>query len=213
MQAKRRGRGGEPDLELEAGVLTAARRALPVDRGTMTTMSLAVTRAVRAVLLAVTLAPLTACGEDRPQPPNLVLVVADTLRADYLGFYGFDGDVSPVLDRLAAESIVFENCFSQAPWTKPSAASLLTSLYPGTHGLVDHGGESGDDSAERRTSVLPESMSSTNVRTSSVPPPRRLPAMSRTPPGSEISRTVYWSCTVSAFSVSVTVCVPLPVTV
>ena len=107
------------------------------------------------MLFVATLAPLAACGEGRPEPPNLILVVADTLRADYLGFYGFDGDVSPILDRLAAESVVFENCFSQAPWTKPSAASLLTSLYPGTHGLTDH--EGGYGSEEPRTSVLPDS--------------------------------------------------------
>jgi arylsulfatase A-like enzyme len=83
--------------------------------------------------------------------------MADALRADYLGAYGFQGEVSPNLDRLAVESILFENCFSQAPWTKPSIASLFTGLYPLAHGLTDHLGKfwSGD-SPELRTGVLAE---------------------------------------------------------
>ncbi len=72
--------------------------------------------------------------------PSILFILVDTLRADYLGSYGFDGDISPNLDRLAAESIRFENCSSQAPWTKPSVASLFTSLYPGVHGVTNHEG-------------------------------------------------------------------------
>lgn len=90
-------------------------------------------------------------------PPSIVLVLIDTLRADYLGAYGFEGDISPALDRLAEESIVFENAISQAPWTKPAVASLFTSLYPEQHGVIAHdgryGGREGDGT---RASMLPQ---------------------------------------------------------
>jgi len=76
-------------------------------------------------------------------PPSMVFVLVDTLRADYVGAYGFEGDVSPHLDRVARESIVFDNAFSQAPWTKPSIASLFTSLYPEQHGVIAHLGRYG----------------------------------------------------------------------
>ena len=88
-----------------------------------------------------------ACGPPEPAGPSLVLVVVDTLRADYLGCYGFEGDVSPNLDRLAKEGVTYERCFSQAPWTKPSVATLLTSLHPRTHGVLTHHGWFGERNA------------------------------------------------------------------
>jgi len=69
-------------------------------------------------------------------PPSIILIVVDTLRADYLGCYGFDGDISPGIDELAAESVLFERCSSQAPWTTPSLASMMTSLLPQAHGVA-----------------------------------------------------------------------------
>lgn len=71
--------------------------------------------------------------------PSLVLILVDTLRPDFLGAYGFAGPISPNLDRLAAESLLFENCFANAPWTKPSIATLFTSLPPAVHGVTDMG--------------------------------------------------------------------------
>jgi arylsulfatase len=86
---------------------------------------------------------VSGCGElDRraEEPPatqpNLVLIVADTLRQDYLGAYGFAGDVSLAIDRFAKGSVLFENGISPAPWTKPSVTSIFTSLPPEAHGLV-----------------------------------------------------------------------------
>jgi len=89
--------------------------------------------------------------------PSIVFILVDTLRADYLGSYGFEGDISPGLDRLASESLRFENAFSQAPWTKPSIATLFTSLYPEVHGLTNHEGLFwGKGRPDMRTGVLPE---------------------------------------------------------
>lgn len=68
--------------------------------------------------------------------PNIVLVSLDTLRADHLGVYGYARPTSPAIDRLAAESHVFDWAISQAPYTLPSHMSLLTSLYPSVHGVL-----------------------------------------------------------------------------
>jgi hypothetical protein len=66
-------------------------------------------------------------GSERP---NLLLVSFDTLRADYLGAYGFPLDTSPNIDALGARGAVFEAVIVQAPWTLPSHFSLFTGLYP-----------------------------------------------------------------------------------
>ena len=42
-------------------------------------------------------------------------MLVDTLRADYLGSYGFEGNTSPYLDSLANESVRFMRCISQRP--------------------------------------------------------------------------------------------------
>lgn len=120
------------------------------------------TSAVRGLLLAAILLPgLTACSEpEAPQrPPNIIFILVDTLRADYLGTYGFDGEISPTIDALAAQSVVFDNCLSQAPWTKPSVASIMTSTYPRVHQLTNHNGMFWSDAVEDdglQTGVLPE---------------------------------------------------------
>jgi len=73
--------------------------------------------------------------ETKSKPkPNVLLILVDTLRADKLGCYGSKLDATPSIDALASEGVRFENAYSHAPWTLPSTASLLTSLYPPEHG-------------------------------------------------------------------------------
>jgi len=90
--------------------------------------------------------------------PNVILLLVDTLRADHLGAYGFVGDISPGIDRLANESVLFENCYANAPWTPPSVATLFTSLYPQVHGLNRFADHKFRDpvSGSLRASVLPD---------------------------------------------------------
>lgn len=74
------------------------------------------------------------------RPPHVVLYVIDTLRADRLGFMGYaKRPTSPFLDQLAKESVVFEQAHSVAPWTLPSATSLLTSTFPCEHQVLAAG--------------------------------------------------------------------------
>jgi arylsulfatase A-like enzyme len=91
-------------------------------------------RVVMAALIAV-LAVACSVG---PTPPNVVLIVIDTLRADHLGSYGYPLDTSPNFDRLASESLKFNYAISPAPWTSPSMASLFTGYYPTAHGVTQH---------------------------------------------------------------------------
>ena len=71
---------------------------------------------------------------------NLILVTIDTLRADHLPAYGYRGVETPNLDRLARESVLFENVSAAVPLTLPAHSSILTGTYPTTHGVRDNGG-------------------------------------------------------------------------
>jgi arylsulfatase A-like enzyme len=68
--------------------------------------------------------------------PNIILINIDTLRADHLECYGYERITAPNITKLAKEGVLFRNAISQADWTIPSVASLLTSLYPSQH-MVD----------------------------------------------------------------------------
>jgi arylsulfatase A-like enzyme len=68
--------------------------------------------------------------------PNVVLLMIDTLRADRLGVYGNAGAKTPAIDALAADGVRGAHTFAQASWTRPSVATILTGLYPSSHGAV-----------------------------------------------------------------------------
>ncbi len=65
--------------------------------------------------------------------PNVLFILIDTLRADHLQSYGYDKQTSPTLDGMAQEGLRFDQAYAQATWTRPSVASLMTSLYPASH--------------------------------------------------------------------------------
>jgi len=67
--------------------------------------------------------------------PVLVIVV-DTLRADHLPAYGYEGGATPHLDAFAADAIRFDQAFANASWTRPSFASILTGRYPSSHSVM-----------------------------------------------------------------------------
>lgn len=92
-------------------------------------------RASALVCALLVWAGLAACDRDTPDPTrNVVLVIADTLRADKLSVQGGPPGATPHLDALAAASVRFARANAHAPWTLPSIASLLTSLHPLEHG-------------------------------------------------------------------------------
>lgn len=72
-------------------------------------------------------------------PPNVVLIVVDTLRADHLSHYGYTRPTSASLDAFRAESTLYSRAYSTAPWTGPSTISIHTGLSPLRHGANAHG--------------------------------------------------------------------------
>jgi arylsulfatase A-like enzyme len=79
----------------------------------------------------------TVVGDDVPPPRGVILIIADTLRRDHLQPYGYERPTAPVITRLAGEGALFRDAIAQGTWTKVSASSILTSLYPTTHGIRD----------------------------------------------------------------------------
>ncbi len=72
--------------------------------------------------------------------PNLLLITLDSARADHMGFLGAKGALTPNLDRLAAECIVFDHTYAQAPATVVSHSSILSGTYPQSTGMTEIGG-------------------------------------------------------------------------
>ena len=68
--------------------------------------------------------------------PNLLFIVADTVRADHVGAYGYHRNTTPWLDSFASNATLFENAISASSYTLPSHATLFTGLYPETHGAI-----------------------------------------------------------------------------
>ena len=64
------------------------------------------------------------------QHPNIVLITLDTTRADRMGFLGSERGLTPNLDALAREGVVFPRAYAQVPLTTPSHAVILTGTYP-----------------------------------------------------------------------------------
>ncbi len=89
------------------------------------------------VLMA--LAMSSGCGLGGPDQLNVVLVTFDTTRADYIGCYGDDQAVTPNLDALAAEGVLFARNLTPVPITMPSHASIMTGRFPNAHGVRDNG--------------------------------------------------------------------------
>ena len=78
-------------------------------------------------------------GPDRPAPDgagNVLFLVVDTLRADHLPSYGYASGTTPNLDAFAGDAIRFDQAFSNASWTRPSFASILSGRLPGNHGVM-----------------------------------------------------------------------------
>ena len=68
-------------------------------------------------------------------PPNLLFIYTDQQRPDSLAAYGNDLIQMPNLNRLAEESVVFDQAYVTQPVCQPSRASILTGLYPHTAGV------------------------------------------------------------------------------
>lgn len=81
---------------------------------------------------------LSGCSKSRTRSrPNVVVLLIDALRPDYLNFHGYPMETAPFLAKVAAESVVFMRAFATSTCTAPSISSLFTSLYPHQHGVLE----------------------------------------------------------------------------
>ena len=71
--------------------------------------------------------------------PNVLLVTLDTTRADRMGFLGSPRGLTPALDAMARDAVVFTRAYAQAPITTVSHATILTGTFPPFHHVNDFG--------------------------------------------------------------------------
>ncbi len=89
--------------------------------------------------LLVVLIAMPAVSARAAAKPNIVLITLGSTRADRMGFLGSEAKITPNLDGLARQSMVFEQAFSQAPLTVVSHATILSGTYPQTHRVSEFG--------------------------------------------------------------------------
>ncbi|MDA7633203.1 sulfatase-like hydrolase/transferase [bacterium] len=71
------------------------------------------------------------------KPRGVIFIVADTLRTDHLNIYGYERETVQHLKTFADEGVAFSNAIAQGTWTKVSQSSMMTSLYPVSHGVME----------------------------------------------------------------------------
>src|SRR5260370_41334037 len=86
-----------------------------------------------------------------PEPPPIILISVDTLRSDRVGH-----GLTPRIDQLGREGVVFERAFSHVPQTFPSHTTILTGLLPQNNGVRDNIGYALDPKVPTLASVLKE---------------------------------------------------------
>jgi choline-sulfatase len=113
-------------------------------------------------------APMILIDSDREAPANtppknVVVVLIDTMRADHLQPYNSGTRVkTPALQALASQGVVFEAAQAPENWTKPSVASVLTGLYPASHGT-----KTGDAKLHDKAQLLSEVLKEAGYATGS----------------------------------------------
>jgi arylsulfatase A-like enzyme len=97
-------------------------------------MAIRAGKALWPVLLAVLVLVLAGTSLmvrwNRPDRPNVLWISMDSLRADHLGCYGYARAHTPHIDGLAGEGVRFQQCVSQASYTRISVPSMITGKYP-----------------------------------------------------------------------------------
>jgi arylsulfatase A-like enzyme/Tfp pilus assembly protein PilF len=98
------------------------------------------TRVVAVGLFIIALLLVTKWAISRSADGPVILISIDTLRADRIGAYGYTNGVTPVIDALASDGVLFEQAYAHSPQTLPSHTSILTGRLPFSHGVRDNVG-------------------------------------------------------------------------
>ncbi|MBI5774476.1 MAG: sulfatase [Verrucomicrobia bacterium] len=100
-----------------------------------------------------------------PAPPNILIILVDDMRWDDLGCAGHPFSKTPNMDRIAKDGARFLNAFAVTPLCSPSRATLLTGLYPHTHGITDNTERSAQS---HKLVTFPQSLQRAGYRTAFV---------------------------------------------
>jgi arylsulfatase A-like enzyme/thioredoxin-like negative regulator of GroEL len=112
--------------------------------------------------------------------PNIILITLDTTRADRMGFLGSKDGLTPNLDELAKQSVVFTRAYAQVPLTTPSHAAILTGTYPQFNHIEDLGSP-----LAKELSYLPDILHRRGYRTGAFVGAMILDPVSKGAPGFE----------------------------
>ncbi len=91
---------------------------------------------------------------------NIVVILCDQLRRDFLPCYGFDALETPNLDALAAAGVRFDGATTASPVCAPARASMMTGRY-----VSDHGVWTNDVPFREGIDFLPQRMNAAGYRT------------------------------------------------
>ncbi|MEE2673862.1 MAG: sulfatase [Myxococcota bacterium] len=75
------------------------------------------------------------CSPRSVSQPDLLLITIDTLRADFVHSYGFSREITPNMDALAAQGVLFETAIAASTVTVPAHASIMSSRYVREHSV------------------------------------------------------------------------------
>ena len=101
----------------------------------------------RPLIALALLAAFASCGRERADAPKrtfpsapVVIISIDTLRADRLPGWGYNGVETPAIEALRADGVTFRNAYSHVPLTLPSHVAILTGRLPYESGVRDNVG-------------------------------------------------------------------------
>ncbi len=120
----------DADAEVESRDLTPSVRAICHNWGKVAVAAVAV-----AAILAAASLPRAHAQEAAVTRPNLVVILSDDHRWDYLGSTGHPFIQTPTMDRLSEQGVAFDNAFVTTSLCSPSRASFLTGQYVHSHGV------------------------------------------------------------------------------
>ncbi len=87
-------------------------------------------------------------------PPNIIFIVLDTLRADRVQILNEKSKLTPFLQKILKKALFFENCYANSPWTLPSHISMFTGLYPTQVALISEEVDKLSDKTPILTEIL-----------------------------------------------------------
>ena len=108
-------------------------------------------------------------GSHESRKPNIIVILADDLGYNDLGCYGQKEIQTPNIDRLAAESTRFTQCYTGAPICAPSRSVLMTGQHSGHTRIRDNFARAGgvlvldNGSPQRRVPLEPEDVTIAEV--------------------------------------------------